>query len=103
MVTDHSNCSSWLTVNEAVAFHHQNTPRKRPIHRSAVYRWIRSGKVIGERCGGSLYICRQSLASFCEGRPALQRQEIHPADERRAEAAVQRMRAKYGLGGGHHG
>ncbi len=62
----------WLTIREAVDYHLRHTPRTRPIHRSAVYRWIRRGTVVGREQGGTLFVDRASLDLYCRGRDARQ-------------------------------
>jgi hypothetical protein len=87
----------WLTVREAVEYHLKNTPRQRPIHRSAVYRWTRAGRVPGEWRGGRLYINRQSLEAFCLGHSACRDEVSAPSDSRRGNAAADRLRTRHGI------
>ena len=82
---------TWLTVSEAVKYHLHRTPRLRPIHRSAVYRWLASGRIVGEERGGTLYVERKSLEAFCSGRPANRRAKPQPADARRGLQARRRI------------
>ncbi|MFM1889339.1 MAG: hypothetical protein RLZZ565_96 [Planctomycetota bacterium] len=96
------NPSEWLTVAEAVRFHHKRTPRSNPVHRSAVYRWIgdREHPVCGEWFGGELFVNRESLDAFCRyGRPRRGRRSAiaATADSRPAAAAIERMRRKHGI------
>ena len=89
--------SSWLSVREAVSFHHQHTPAKRPVHRSSVYRWIQSGRVHGRYSGGSLYVSRKSLRDFCTGRSARRMQAPLPSIDRNGIEAANRLRVRHGL------
>ena len=62
-----SGRNDWMTVSEAVRFEFQQTPRRKPIHRSGVYRWIHDGKVEARKFGDHWYINRSSLSNFCRG------------------------------------
>jgi len=81
----------WLTVTEAADYHHKHTPRKRPIHRSAIYRWLRNGRVLGEERGGTMYVQRASLAAFCAGRPVQVAGPLNPSEPQRGKIARNRI------------
>ncbi len=88
-----------LTVPEAVEFHFRNTPRKRPLHRSAMYRLLKSGRIDGEVRGGTVYVNAESLAHYCAGRPASEAAAPRPSEVARSEAALQRIRDRHRVGG----
>jgi len=97
--------SEWLTVREAVRFHYENTPRQKPIHRSAMYRIVHDPEhpVRGEWFAGELFVDRASLEAFVRGgrrrRPGSGRGRRHatPADATHAAAAIERLRNKHGI------
>lgn len=95
--------SEWLTVRGAVRFHFENTPRTKPIHRSAMYRIVHDPEhpVRGEWFAGELFVHRASLEAFVRGgrrrRPARGRRHATPADETHAAAAIERIRSKHGI------
>ena len=68
-MTNKEDLSDWITVNEARQVHFENTPRKTPVHRSAVYRWAHDADspVQARWFGSELYIGRRSLIAFCKG------------------------------------
>jgi hypothetical protein len=81
----------WLDVPDTVQNHFQQTPRKRPIHRSAVYRWIRTGKVEARQYGERWYISRESLTAYCQGRPNTKTPRTRPSEDKRGQAARDRL------------
>lgn len=92
-----------LTVAEALQFHFLNTPRTRPLHRSAMYRLVKSGRIAGTIQGGTVYVSKQSLAQYCEARPAQSAAPPRPSEVLRSEAAVRRLRERHGIGASRKG
>jgi hypothetical protein len=56
----------WMTTNEAVDYHFENTPIPKRLHRTAVYRWIQRDQVKSRRFGNQVYVSRISMESFCQ-------------------------------------
>ena len=64
-----SSHEEWLTIPETIEYHFQQTPTKKRIHRQTVYRWIHNGKVEARLYGEQWYVSRESLETYCQGRP----------------------------------
>ncbi len=54
-----------LSVRDACRRHRQLTDRDREIHRSAIYRLLKAGKIRGERRAGRVLVDLASLEDYC--------------------------------------
>lgn len=86
-----------MSVRDACKRHQELTDRERELHRSAMYRLLRAGKIEGEWRGGELRVDLDSLEAYCAPRPARVAGASRPSDSRQAEAAVERMSRRHGV------
>ena len=68
-----SDPSEWLTVSKAARSTAHLLPIEKPLHRSAIHRWVSDGKVEGRFLAGRLYVSRSSLEA-----PLLASERKHP-------------------------
>ena len=94
------NPSEWLTVREAVRLHYENTPREKPIHRSAVYRWVDDPQhpVRGQWFAGELFVERASLLACCrDGVPRGRRRGARANTDAQVAATLDRIHRRHGV------
>ena len=81
----------WITVKDTGTLHQELTQRSRPIHGSAIYRWIYDGRVNGEKRAGTMYVERASIVAFCQPVPGRRMPRLSPSDSSQALTARARI------------